>query len=65
MPSEATRAWIYRILLALGAIAAAYGFLTNEQLVAWLGVAAAVLNILPVANTTTKLDTKDDESANL
>lgn len=53
MPNEKTRAYIYRILIALGAAATAYGLLSSEQLAVWLGVATAVLNIMPAANTST------------
>lgn len=54
MPSEKTRAYIYRILLAVSPVIAFYGFLTQEELTLWLGVASTVLNILPVMNTSTK-----------
>ena len=53
MPNEKTRAYIYRILIALGAAATAYGLLSSEELAVWLGVVTAVLNILPAANTST------------
>lgn len=51
--TEPVRAWIYRVLMAAGVVALAYGLLTDEEIATWLGLAAAVLNILPVANTTT------------
>ena len=51
MPSEKTRGYIYRILVAVGAVVAGYGLITAEELALWLGVATAVLNILPAANT--------------
>ena len=54
--TEPVRAWIYRIALSLGSVAAVYGLLTNEQTVALLGVVSAILNILPTLNTTTKND---------
>ena len=54
MPSEKTRAYIYRILVALGSLLGILGFITGEQTVAILGVAAALLNVLPTMNTTTK-----------
>lgn len=53
---EATRAWIYRILVALGAVALVYGVASDEVDV-WLAVAAAVLtggNGLAAKNTSTK-----------
>ena len=52
--SEKTRAYIYRILLAVSPLVAFYGFLTQEELMLWLGVASTVLNILPAMNTSTK-----------
>ena len=48
------RAWIYRILIAVGALVAGYGFMTSDQIAQWLGLAAVVLNIMPTANTTVK-----------
>jgi hypothetical protein len=54
MPNEKTRAYIYRILLAVSPLIAFYGYMSNEELTLWLGVASTVLNILPVMNTTTK-----------
>jgi hypothetical protein len=54
MFNEKTRAYIYRILLAVSPLIAFYGLLTQEELTLWLGVASTVLNILPVMNTTTK-----------
>jgi hypothetical protein len=53
--SEATRAWIYRILLALVAIAVVYNVIDQEQAVAWGALAAALVgNGLAVVNTSTK-----------
>lgn len=53
--SEATRAWVYRGLLALVALAVVYGLVTDEQAAAWVAVVSAVLgNGLAVVNTTTK-----------
>lgn len=54
--TEKVRAWIYRIALSAGSLAAVYGLLTDEQTVALLGLVAAVLNILPTLNTHTKND---------
>jgi hypothetical protein len=54
MPNEKTRAYIYRILLAVSPVIAFYGLLSQEEVTLWLGVASTVLNILPVMNTTTK-----------
>lgn len=55
--SETTRAWVYRGLLALVALAVVYGLVTDEQAAAWVAVVSAVLgNGLAVVNTTTKKD---------
>lgn len=53
---ESTRAYIYRILIAVGTVAVAYGLITSEQVAVWLGLATAILNIMPAANTSTKSD---------
>jgi len=50
------RGWIYRILIAVGALVAGYGFMTSDQIAQWLGLAAVVLNIMPTANTSVKKD---------
>jgi hypothetical protein len=52
--TEARRAYIYRILLAVGALAAGYGIIADNELALWLGVATSILNIMPVANTHSK-----------
>lgn len=54
MPSEKVRGYIYRILVAVGALVGVLGYLTGEQLAAVLGVATAVLNVMPAANTQIK-----------
>ena len=54
MPNEKTRAYIYRVLLAVSPLVAFYGYLTQEEIALWLGVASTALNIMPVLNTTTK-----------
>lgn len=51
--TEQTRAWIYRILIAAGAVAAGYGLLSDNEVALWAGLAATVLNIMPAANTST------------
>lgn len=48
------RGWIYRTLIAVGALIAGYGFISADQLALWLGVVVAVLNIMPTANTSVK-----------
>lgn len=41
----ATRAWLYGIFAALGTVVLGYGYMTGEQVAAWLGVVSAVLSI--------------------
>ena len=50
------RGWVYRVLVAVGALVAGYGLLTSDQLALWLGVLTAVLNVMPTANTSVKKD---------
>lgn len=54
--TETTRAYIYRILIAVGTVALGYGLITADQIAVWLGLATAVLNIMPAANTTIHSD---------
>lgn len=56
MPSEKVRAYIYRILLAVSPLVAFYGLLSADEIALWLGVASTALNIMPVMNTSTKVD---------
>jgi hypothetical protein len=42
--NEATRAYIYRILLALQPLVVAYGLATETESVLWVSVASAVLS---------------------
>jgi hypothetical protein len=48
------RAWIYRVLIAVGAVVGAYGLLEANEVATWLGLAAVVLNIMPAGNTSVK-----------
>lgn len=57
--TEQTRGWIYRVLIAAGVIAAGYGVLTSDQVAMWLGLAVAILNVMPSANTSVKPSTLD------
>jgi hypothetical protein len=56
--TETTRAYIYRILIALGTIATGYGLITADEVSLWLGLATTVLNIMPAANTKIHPDVK-------
>lgn len=48
------RGYIYRVLIAVGAIVAAYGWVSGDQVAQWLGLVAVVLNIMPAGNTPVK-----------
>ena len=52
--TQARRAYIYRTLIALGAVATGYGFLSENEIVLWGGLIAALLNVMPALNTSTK-----------
>jgi len=54
--TEPVRAYIYRVLIALGSVALVWGVVTGEQLAAILGAVAAILNVMPALNTSTKSD---------
>lgn len=54
--TQKNRAYIYRILIAVGTLVAGYGLITPNELALWLGVITAALNILPAANTSTSDD---------
>lgn len=48
------RGWVYRVLIAVGAILVTYGVVSADELAVWLGVVVAVLNIMPAGNTSIK-----------
>jgi len=52
--TEKQRAYTYRILIAVGGLVVGYGLITANELALWLGLATAVLNIMPSANTSTQ-----------
>lgn len=52
--TEQTRGYIYRILIAVGAIVTGYGFISTNELALWLGLATTILNIMPASNTSVK-----------
>ncbi len=53
--NQATRAWIYRVLVAVQPIVVAYGLASSEQAAMWAAVITAVLGAgLATANTSTK-----------
>jgi hypothetical protein len=52
--SQNARAYIYRIALAAGTVAAFYGWISSEEVALWGGFAATVLSTgLAAANTKT------------
>jgi hypothetical protein len=55
---EKTRAWIYRISLALVPLATGYGVIEESKAALWIGLIGAALgfatNSLAAANTSTK-----------
>lgn len=51
--SEATRAWIYRFVTALLALASLYGFLNSEQLAGATAVVGALSGLLATLHTST------------
>jgi len=53
--TEAKRAYIYRVLLAVLPLLTAYGVVAENQVPLFVGLAAAVLGVgLATANTSTK-----------
>lgn len=56
-----TRAYIYRVTLAAGVVAAFYGLLTHEEVAVWSGLAATVLgNGLAAGNSPTDGSVPED-----
>lgn len=54
-PTEAVRAWFYRIVLAVQPLVIAYGVTTSEKAALWAAVIGTVLATgLATANTSTK-----------
>lgn len=57
LKNEATRAYIYRVLVALVPILIAYGVVDSRQVAVWLGLASAFLGFgLASVNTSTKVE---------
>ena len=55
--NEATRAYVYRVLVALVPVLIAYGVVDSRQVAVWLGLASAFLGFgLASANTSTKVE---------
>lgn len=54
--NEKNRAYIYRVLVGLGAVVSFYGYMTAQEVAMWLGFLTTVLNIMPALNTSTKTE---------
>lgn len=54
--TQKRRAYIYRVMMAAGAVALFYGLVSSSEVAVWGGLAAVVFNVMPTANTTTKPD---------
>jgi hypothetical protein len=52
--TEPVRAYIYRVLIAVGAALVGFGLISGDDFALVLGVVVAALNIMPASNTTTK-----------
>lgn len=52
--TEPVRAWIYRVLIAVGALLVGFGLISGDDWALILGVVVAALNIMPAGNTSTK-----------
>jgi hypothetical protein len=53
--TEPVRAWIYRVLIAVGVALVGFGVISGEQWAMIGGVIVALLNVMPAGNTSTKL----------
>ena len=56
--TQKQRAYTYPILIAVGALAIGYSLITPDEVALWLGLATAILNIMPAANTNIHADDK-------
>lgn len=58
--TQRQRAYAYRVIVALGALAVGYGLISEAELAQWLGLAGAVLalggDVLAVKHTSTRRD---------
>lgn len=52
--TEPVRAWIYRVLIAVGALLVGFGLISGDDWALILGVVVAALNVMPAGNTSTK-----------
>lgn len=55
------RKWLYKVLLAVVALVAGYGWISGEEGVLWLAVASAFLG-LPLADANVDTSEPEDES---
>lgn len=49
--TESRRGYLYRILIAVGALMAGYGVISQNEVALWSGALMAVLNVTPAVNT--------------
>ena len=61
--TEARRAWLYRVALAVMAILTIYGIVDSETAPAWLAVVFAVLGLGTSGLATVNTSTSTDEGA--
>lgn len=54
MFTQINRAWIYRVLIAIGLLVTFYGFMTQQEVALWLGLITTAFNLMPAANTSTR-----------
>lgn len=55
--NQATRAYVYRVLLALQPLVLFYGIASESEVALWLGVISAALGLgLATKNTSTKIE---------
>ena len=52
--TEPVRAWIYRVLIAVGALLVGFGLISGDDWALIIGVVVAALNIMPAGNTSVK-----------
>lgn len=62
LASESGRRWLYGVAIAVIALAAFYGIITQEATVLWVGIVAALLG-LPVASANVR-NAPDDDGPN-
>lgn len=49
IPSPEVRAWVYRVLAAVGPLVVFYGWATADEVALWLGLGGTILGTGPAA----------------